>query len=138
MSGGSCNSGANDCGTEAFSDPEVATVLRGSLADLQRAGEKLEAAGIEAAIVTAPGQAAGGGCCSPSLYLVVAREDAPAAFVVFDQEWKRGLTEEQLAALEATAGIVIDPESAETTCPACLHTFETGPAECPDCGLAIG
>jgi hypothetical protein len=138
MSGGSCKSSANDCGTEAFTDPDVAVVLRGSLGDLQRAGDRLEQHGIEAAIVTAPGQNAGAGCCSPSLYLVVAREDAQASFAVFDQDWKRGLTEEQLAAMETSAGIVIDPEAAETTCPACLHTFQTGPAECPDCGLSIG
>lgn len=135
MSGGSCKT---DCGPEAFDDPEVAVVMRGSLADLQRAGDRLGDHGIEAAVVTAPGQQAGGGCCSPSLYLVVARDDAQAALAVFDQEWKRGLSPEQLAALEASAGIVLDPEAAETTCPACLHTFETGPVECPDCGLALG
>lgn len=140
MSGGSCKTdkGGSDCGTEAFTDPDLAVVLRGNLADLQRAGDRLEQHGIEAAVVTAPGSGTGGGCCSPTLYLVVAKEDAAKAFVVFDQDWKRGLTDEQLAALEAAAGIVIDPESAETTCPACLHLFETGPAECPDCGLAIG
>jgi hypothetical protein len=138
MSGGSCSSDRADCGTEAFSDPEIAVVMRGSLADLQRAGDRLGSHGIEAAVVTAPGQQVGAGCCAPSLYLVVARADAAAAFAFFESEWKRGLTEEQIAALEASASVVLDPDSADTTCPACLHTFAMGPLECPDCGLAIG
>jgi rubrerythrin len=33
---------------------------------------------------------------------------------------------------------VIDLNAAEVTCPACGHTFDTGPSECPDCGLFIG
>ena len=70
--------------------------------------------------------------------LVVARESVADALAVFDAEWKRGLSEEQIAALEASAGIVLDPEAPETTCPACLTTFATGPAECPDCGLSLG
>ena len=118
-------------------DPEVAVVLSGAIADLQRAADRLEQNGVESAIVSAQTQDANG-CCSTKLYLVVAREDAPAAFEVFDSDWRRGLSEEQVAALEAASHVVIDPDAAETTCPACLTTFATGPTECPECGLAIG
>lgn len=117
-------------------EAEVATVLRGPLADVQRAADRLDQCGIESLILRPDADPKG--CCSTTMTLVVAREDAAAAFEVFDAEWKRGLSAEQIAALEAAAHIVIDPESPETTCPACLTTFETGPAACPDCGLSIG
>ena len=127
------------CDSDAtpFDDPEVAVVLRGAVADLQRASDRLGEHGIEAAVVSTPGDGSCGGC-APKLYLVVAREDAPAAFAVFDSDWRKGLSQEQVAALDAAASIVIDPDAAETTCPACLTTFATGPTECPDCGLALG
>jgi len=135
MSGKDCST---DCAPEGLlEDPEVAVVMRGSLGDLQRAGDRLGQRGIESTIVRTDTEDSAG-CCSTKLYLVVAREDAPQAFEVFDSEWKRGLTEEQIAALHAASELVIDPEAPETTCPACLTTFETGPNECPDCGLALG
>jgi hypothetical protein len=134
MSGGDCKTA---CDPAPFEDPDVAVVLRGALGDLQRAGDRLGQHGIEAAVVRADSTDAGG-CCSPTLYLVVAKEHAAAAFSVFDSDWKRGLTDEQAAALEAASAIVLDPDSPETTCPACLTTFATGPAACPDCGLGLG
>ena len=33
---------------------------------------------------------------------------------------------------------VVDFNQEEMTCPACMHTFPTGPKECPDCGLFLG
>lgn len=134
MSNDSCST---HNGAAPFDDPEVAVVMRGGLGDLQRACERLQDSGIEAAVVRGPGDDAGG-CCGATVYLVVAREEATAAMAVFDADWRRGLSDEQVAALEAATAIVIDPDSAETTCPACLTTFATGPADCPDCGLAIG
>jgi hypothetical protein len=117
-------------------DPEAAVILKGQLGDLQRAGERLEGHGIESAIVRGESTDAAG-CCSTTLYLVVARDHVAEAMAVFDADWKRGLSPHQIAALEASAGIVLDPDAPETTCPACLTTFATGPAECPDCGLSI-
>ena len=132
---------SSDCRTDRSpalaDDPEVAPVMRGSLADLQRAADRLEGRGLDCAIVKSERED-GNGCCTTSLYLVVAREDVEAAMAVFNAEWKRGLSDEQIAACEAAAAVVIDPEAAETTCPACLTTFATGPSECPDCGLGIG
>jgi primosomal protein N' len=29
-------------------------------------------------------------------------------------------------------------DAEQMQCPACLHEFETGPKECPDCGLFLG
>jgi hypothetical protein len=127
-----------DCETPVFEDPEVVPLMRGSVADLQRAAEVLERYGIEAGLVKSSDTDASG-CCSTTIYLVVARDDAPAALSVFDEEWKRGLTEEQLAALEAAATVIADDgDPNEITCPACLTTFATGPTECPECGLSIG
>lgn len=134
MSGGDCKT---NCDATPLDDPDVAVVLRGNLADLQRAGDRLGQHGLESAVVREETTDAGG-CCSARLYLVVAREDAAAAFDVLDADWRRGLTAEQIAALEAASAIVNDPDAAETTCPACLTVFATGPADCPDCGLAIG
>jgi hypothetical protein len=134
---------SNDCCNEPKQvvlpdDPEAVVVMGGVLADLQRAGDRLSQHGIDAEIVRGPGEDAAGNCCAPKLYLTVAREDAAAAMAVFDQVWKRGLSDEQIAALEAASQIVLDPNALEMTCPACLTTFATGPAECPDCGLALG
>ena len=134
MSDEDCSTG---CTPATLDDPEVAVLMRGSLADLQRAGDRLGQHGIEAVVVRVEADD-GSGCCKPTLCLVTAREDAAAAFAVFDADWRRGLTDEQVAALEAASAIVVDPDAAETTCPACLTTFETGPADCPDCGLALG
>jgi hypothetical protein len=57
---------------------------------------------------------------------------------VFERDWRSDLDPEQMAAADAASRIVIDPEAPETTCPACLTTFETGPTTCPECGLTIG
>ncbi|HEY2774242.1 MAG TPA: hypothetical protein VGK20_09345 [Candidatus Binatia bacterium] len=134
MSGGDCN---DACETPVFDDPDIAIVLRGGVSDLQRAAESLAANGITSEIVKAT-EEDGGGCCREAIYLVVAREDAPSSFAVFEADWKRGLTDEQAAALEAASAIVVDPDAAETTCPACLTTFAALLAECPDCGLVLG
>jgi len=32
---------------------------------------------------------------------------------------------------------VVDFNQEEMTCPACMHTFATGPKACPDCGLFL-
>lgn len=136
MSSKDCQTGACDS-TPPMDDPDVAVVLKGQLGDLQRAGERLGHHGIESAIVRAE-QTDGSGCCSTTLYLVISRDDVASAMAVFDAEWKRGLTDEQIAALEASAAIVLDPDAPETTCPACLTTFATGPDQCPDCGLSLG
>jgi hypothetical protein len=44
----------------------------------------------------------------------------------------------QFEAAARASEVVIDPDAPETTCPACLTTFATGPSECPDCGLFLG
>ena len=38
----------------------------------------------------------------------------------------------------AACDAIVDHNAAEISCPACGHTFATGPTECPDCGLFIG
>lgn len=114
---------------------ETVIVLQGPLAELQRAAALLGEHGIEAML----GSSDVDGCSSaPKLWLEVAREDARAASEVFDRDWRASLDEEQIAALEAASDIVIDPDAAEITCPACLTTFATGPTACPGCGLCIG
>jgi hypothetical protein len=129
-----CNEGAS---ATLLEDPEIAVVLGGSLADLQRAGDRLGDEGIDAQIVRGP-ETDGGGCCSTKLYLVVAREDAQAALAVFDREWRRGLSEEQLAALDAAMASQAGSDTDAMTCPACLTPFDVDATECPDCGLALG
>lgn len=117
--------------------PEVTAILRGGAAELQRAAGLLESSGIDCTLVQAS-EAEPSGCCSTAIYLVVATENAAAARVVFDSDWKRGMTAEQIAALEAAAAIAVDTNSDEITCPACLTSFPDGPTECPECGLSIG
>jgi predicted amidophosphoribosyltransferase len=34
--------------------------------------------------------------------------------------------------------VVVDFDQPTMTCPACLAEFDTGPRECPDCGLFLG
>lgn len=116
-------------------DEGTVVVLQGPLADLQRAAARLREHGIDAAIASPDGD----GCCAKTkLSLAVAREDVEAAAALFDRDWRAGLDPEQIAALDAASRIVIDPEAPETTCPACLTTFATGPSKCPECGLGLG
>jgi Zn finger protein HypA/HybF involved in hydrogenase expression len=68
----------------------------------------------------------------------VASHDVGAFQEIYHNDWRRGLDQHQVEAAEAAASIYIDPEAAETTCPACMTTFATGPAECPECGLYLG
>jgi len=42
------------------------------------------------------------------------------------------------AALAAAASAVLDFDAPQMRCPACGFEFETGPKECPDCGLFLG
>ena len=34
--------------------------------------------------------------------------------------------------------MIVDFDAEEMSCPACGHSFPTGPRECPDCGLFLG
>ncbi len=68
----------------------------------------------------------------------MASSDADACREFFEHDWKSNLDDEQRVAAEAAADIIIDPSAPETTCPACLTTFPTGPSDCPECGLCIG
>ena len=68
----------------------------------------------------------------------VASRDVERCREIFDLDWRSGLDPDQLAAADAASRIVIDPDAAETTCPACLTKFATGPMTCPECGLTIG
>lgn len=72
------------------------------------------------------------------MWLAVASRDVAGCLEIFQNDWRSDLDPEQRAAADAAERIVIDPEAAETTCPACLTTFATGPSECPECGLCIG
>ncbi len=68
----------------------------------------------------------------------MASHDVARCQEIFSDEWVSGLDEGQREAAAAAADIVIDPSAPETTCPACLTKFATGPSECPECGLCIG
>jgi len=114
---------------------EGVIVLQGPLADLQRAAARLREHGIDVTI----GSPEADGCCSTNkLWLAVAPEDVQATAELFDRDWRSTLDPEQVAALDAASRIVIDPDAPETTCPACLTTFATGPSSCPECGLGLG
>lgn len=120
---------------EAEQGQEGVIVLQGQLPDLQRAAALLREHGIEAAI----GSPDADGCCSTSkLWLAVAPTDVQAAAEIFNRDWRANLDAEQIAALDAASHIIIDPDAPETTCPACLTTFATGPSSCPECGLGLG
>ena len=114
---------------------EAAVVLKGPLPDLQRVAERLERVGIASAIVSPDGDC---NSCSPTMWLAVAPHDVTACLEVFRNDWRSGLDPEQIAAADAADAITIDPDAPETTCPACLTRFATGPTECPECGLCIG
>ena len=125
---------SDDRESESGAGLETVIVLQGPLADLQRAAARLREHGIAAAI----GSPEGGNCCATTkLWLAVSSADAQVAAEVFDRDWRAGLDDEQLAALDAASQIVIDPDAAETTCPACLTKFATGPSQCPECGLGL-
>lgn len=64
--------------------------------------------------------------------------DERRARELLDAHERSRLSDEERAALDAAAAAVIDFDAAELTCPACGHTFPTGPNECPDCGLFLG
>jgi hypothetical protein len=72
------------------------------------------------------------------MMLAVASSEVENSLKVFAEDWHSGLDAAQRMAAEASASIVIDPDAAETTCPACMTTFATGPEFCPDCGLCVG
>jgi len=72
------------------------------------------------------------------LLLAVASTEVDRCREIFADDWRSNLDDEQRAAVDAANDIIIDPDAPETTCPACLTKFATGPTECPDCGLVIG
>ena len=65
--------------------------------------------------------------------LAVASQDVPTTRQLIDAAWR-----DSLDSPDAHKEIVIDFDQPQMTCPACLHEFETGPRECPDCGLFLG
>lgn len=68
-----------------------------------------------------------------TFWLAVASHDAEKAQALLEEEW-RSLLPETVCSTEA----VLDFDAPTMTCPACSTTFDTGPTECPDCGLYIG
>ena len=69
--------------------------------------------------------------------LVVTSDDVPRALEVFEADWRSVMDADQLEAANKAQEVVLDPDAAETTCPACLTTFSTGPKDCPECGLGL-
>jgi hypothetical protein len=112
--------------------------MQGPAHELQRTAERLTSAGVECALVGLLEEGDGSSRGETKLRLVVASRDVERCREIFDADWRSGLDPDQLAAADAASRIVIDPEAAETTCPACLTTFATGPQTCPECGLTIG
>lgn len=67
--------------------------------------------------------------------LAVASEDVEAAARVVNRQWGSELSDTE----RNSAGLTVDLDAEETTCPACMATFRPADAEgrCPDCGLAL-
>jgi hypothetical protein len=121
-------------------DPDDAVVvMQGPAHEVQRVAERFTDAGIECAILGPPEDAEPGRPrADANVRLAVAGHNVEQCREIFELDWRSGLDPDQLAAADAASRIVIDPESPETTCPACLTTFATGPTTCPECGLTIG
>jgi rubrerythrin len=68
-----------------------------------------------------------------TFWLAVAGPELDHAQEVLASDWESLLDEPG-----ASACGVLDFSQPTMTCPACNTTFDTGPTECPDCGLFIG
>ena len=66
--------------------------------------------------------------------LAVASDHVGRVRELLETRWRQHLDEDQ----QTAAAIVLDFEAEEMTCPACLTPFQTGPRECPECGLFLG
>ncbi len=69
-----------------------------------------------------------------TLELAVASEDLADSAELLQDNWKTGLSPEEVAAAE----MVVDFDAEQTTCPACMTIFTPDAPMCPGCGLRFG
>ncbi len=111
---------------------EAIIVEEGSLVDLKRASKSLQSAGIRTALLPKDGPDCKVGCGTKFL-LCIPQEDLDKAREHLGAQWAK-----TSAGHPDAHENVLDFSQPTMTCPACLTTFDTGPEECPDCGLYIG
>ena len=68
------------------------------------------------------------------MLLTVVSTEAEAARRALGEHWDADLEE----SLKVHTSTVVDFDSDETTCPACLSVFSTENKRCPECGLNFG
>jgi hypothetical protein len=66
--------------------------------------------------------------------LAVADNQLEKAKSIMDEDFLGTLSDEE----KEISRIVVDHNASHIQCPGCLTKFETGPNECPDCGLFLG
>lgn len=108
--------------SEAAPKGSAAVIVQGLLPVVKEAKSRLANHDIPSVVVPAPADAA---------------KDPRGALFLLAIDPKAVDAAQAILVGDVTAP-VIDFNAAEMTCPACTHTFETGPKECPDCGLFLG
>jgi len=122
-------------------DDEIVTIFKASLNDARRVERLLQQENI-GTLLWGDKPSCGKGCCGGGdLELRVRREDARAAMLLIEEDFKRQTASH--GDHSAVADYVVDPENSENVCPACGATFalDTRPGRsltCPDCGLCFG
>lgn len=122
-------------------DDEIITIFKASLNDARRVERLLQRENI-GTLLWGDKPSCGKGCCGGGdLELRVRREDAGAAMLLIEEDFKRQTASH--GEHHAVADYVVDPENSENVCPACGATFALDSRSgrsltCPDCGLCFG
>jgi len=116
------------------SNESLATIRKGSVAELKSLQKSLAAEGIPALLVNESDQC-GRGCCAPELCMQIRETDFDAAAQVMARDFVRSTALDTHDLSNAAA--VIDVQAAQTTCPACGCKFSPTVGACPDCGLCF-
>jgi hypothetical protein len=114
---------------------DIATVFKGSMADIKRIEQQLLAVNIGTLIVGDDG-GCGKGCCSPEVELKIRREDGEAALKIIDSDFDNMTGAHEFSQEFTDNGF--NPDVQEASCPACGFIFSTATTTCPDCGLCFG
>ncbi|MCK5229187.1 MAG: hypothetical protein KAR13_02915 [Desulfobulbaceae bacterium] len=115
---------------------KLVTIQGGPLPNMKHF-EKLLASARIGTLMVGEGKSCKGGCCPSTFRLLVREEDAYDAMEILNQDHDKTTALEQHDTNLDDA--IFNPNAAETTCPACGHTFTaTSDMTCPDCGLCFG
>lgn len=124
--------GENQISSNIQQEDPLVPLQRGSMLEMKNLKRSLERNGVPSLIIS--DEASKSGCCGgPEVLLLVRVEDLEKGDSLLKEIYTRTTHVKDFSVSENAE--LFNPFSAQTTCPACGHTFQPNRQDCPECGL---